>query len=171
MSRAVWWRGGANIPLEWFPSRTGGKKLETATIHMFWKIYCKGKKRNVAEAGSKGKFLFFEKREITVCFYDSRNYLAERKKKNAREKRADLLEQYSWIGERGWALVNPWKAWLWLEAGRAHPRRQEKQSEWSLLLGGEPMEILPIASILQWMSLRNKLWKGCREQTVYEIVA
>lgn len=87
--RAVWWRSGAKVPLESFPKRMGGKKLEIATINKFQKIYYKGKKRNVVEACSRGKWaqeiFFYKTGEITVCFYDSRNYPAERKIKIMQE--------------------------------------------------------------------------------------
>lgn len=54
-TRRVWWRGGAKVPLEYFPKRMGEKKLETETIHKLQKLYCKRKKRKVVEAGSRGE--------------------------------------------------------------------------------------------------------------------
>ena len=54
--RAVWWKRGTKVPWENVSKRMGGKNLETATINRFQKVYCKGKKRNVAEAYSRGKW-------------------------------------------------------------------------------------------------------------------
>lgn len=140
----------------------------------FKRFIVKGRREMLQKLAQRGSFFFF------FFFWEERNHsvLLWFQELSSREKEKKMLETEGRFARtiflNRWERMSSSKPLEGLALARSREsasRRQEKQSEWSQLLGDEPMEILPIASILQWMSLRNKLWKGCREQTVYEIVA
>lgn len=76
-TRRVWWRGGAKVPLEYFPKRMGEKKLYTN----FKSFTVKEEKKGCGswlKGGSGPKCLFLRWEKLTVSFYDPRDYPSKR---------------------------------------------------------------------------------------------